>query len=71
MSTRHMPKQLFSKIDVNDTKATTAKIDIREAKATATSSKLINVAMKPHPSKDLAYVWTITSKGNKTCLKNV
>ena len=35
------------------------------------STKLINVAMKPHPSKDLAYVWTITSKGNKTCLKNV
>ena len=33
------------------------------------STKLINVAMKPHPSKDLAYVWTITSKGKKHALE--
>ena len=25
--------------------------------------------MKPHPSKDLAYVWTITSRGKKHALK--
>ena len=35
------------------------------------STKLINVAMKPHPSKDLAYVWTITSRGKKHAFKNV